>query len=158
MVDACEEGEEEELTVKAKREKLNSGNYFSSFVDHCNIDRVAHELMAVANEALALAQDSICHGEGRGLPENGVYSVEEHTIIAKISLENLDHITKVVKSLLPSSLFKNSNKLLTRTLNSQVCPKADQQGHRIPQGKLSRLAYDSETDAGRPIYKLCLIT
>ncbi|XP_024388356.1 uncharacterized protein [Physcomitrium patens] len=98
VVDACEEGEEEELTVKAKREKLNSGNYFSSFVDHCNIDRVAHELMAVANEALALAQDSICHGEGRGLPENGVYSVEEHTIIAKISLENLDHITKVISS------------------------------------------------------------
>jgi len=48
--------------------------------------------MAAAKGAIALAQESLCYNEGRGRE----FSIEEQHIIAKISLENLDHIAKVV--------------------------------------------------------------
>ena len=84
------EGEEQQELVKAKNEKEEGGdNYFTPI---CDIDRVAHELISAANGAIALAQDSLCYNEGR----NQDLSIEEQNIIAKISLENLDHITKVV--------------------------------------------------------------
>ncbi|KAG0623354.1 hypothetical protein M758_3G167800 [Ceratodon purpureus] len=86
------EGEEQQELVKAKNEKEEGGdNYFTPI---CDIDRVAHELISAANGAIALAQDSLCYNEGR----NQDLSIEEQNIIAKISLENLDHITKVINS------------------------------------------------------------
>ena len=84
------EGEEQQELIKAKSEKEEGGgNYFASI---CDIDRVAHELIAAANGAIALAQDSLCYSEGR----TEEISIEDQNIIAKISLENLDHIAKVV--------------------------------------------------------------
>ena len=90
------EDQQEEL-LKAKNKKEEGGNNYST--PTCDIDRVAHELIAAAKGAIALAQDSLCFNEGR-IQE---LSVEEQSIIAKISLENLDHITKVIfYSLQPS--------------------------------------------------------
>ena len=92
--------EEEQLLMKVKNEKEEEGgNYFTSI---CNIDQVAHELIAAANGAIALAQDSLCSSEGK----TQELSVEEQNIIAKISLENLDHIAKVV-SYIHSFLLKS---------------------------------------------------
>lgn len=57
-----------------------------------NIERVAHELMAAANRVIPFSQDEQCHhklGRVRDL------SIKERNTIAKISIENLDHIAKV---------------------------------------------------------------
>ena len=60
-----------------------------------NIERVAHDLMAAANHVIPFSQDEQCHhklGRVRDL------SVKERNTIAKISIENLDHIAKVASS------------------------------------------------------------
>lgn len=83
------DGEDQEL-IKTKRDKENeSGNYYTT---NCDIDRIANELIATSNGAIALAQQSLYYNEGRA-PE---FWTEEQNIVAKISLENLHHITKVV--------------------------------------------------------------
>lgn len=84
------EEEEQQEVIKARGEKEEGGG--NNFTSICDINRVARELIVAANGAIALAQDSLCYNERRSQE----LSIEEQNIIAKISLENLDHIAKVV--------------------------------------------------------------
>lgn len=86
-------GEEERDPQKEREE--GAGNYLTSI---CNIERVAHELMAAANRVIPLSQDPLCYRKGRARD----LSIKERNTMAKISIENLDHIAKVVSH--PSSL------------------------------------------------------
>jgi hypothetical protein len=87
---------EEEDEREEKREKEEGGgiNYHHSSL--CSIEHVAHELMAAASRAIpSLSQDfQLGHPKGH-LNYVRDLSLKERKTMAKIFIENLDHIAKV---------------------------------------------------------------